>query len=261
MRRPTGFSLLEMIGVMAVMAILAGALAPSVFRMLEESYQSAEATSLETLSEALEDYIKTQKSIPSSADWVAAVADYAALPPNRVELNEKNFARRIYFDPMFFTNSNSSFSGFSQTSGLSARPYSPRIIIASSLDGAVTANLNTHDRFSAVWDQVGTPLITESKTVFVERINLVSLFKRVLLSNEATSQTSFELEGGSESAVAAASGGVDGQREIYVISDTRLELNAAPYPGGTTLRQLLVRNDTSVRYQSDGVTWSWEAGS
>ena len=37
LRTSAGFSLLEMIGVMAVMAILAGALAPSIFQMIEEA--------------------------------------------------------------------------------------------------------------------------------------------------------------------------------------------------------------------------------
>ena len=52
-KQALGFSLLELIGVMAVMAILAGALAPSVFQLIEEGYQTAERQSLKTIADAL----------------------------------------------------------------------------------------------------------------------------------------------------------------------------------------------------------------
>ena len=103
-RNNGGFSLLEMIGVMAVMAILAGALAPSIFQMIEEGYQGAEAQSIETVAQALQDYVQYTKTIPRDRveDWTAAVADYAGLSPNRVRYNDKRFERRLYIDPDFF---------------------------------------------------------------------------------------------------------------------------------------------------------------
>ena len=69
--RALGFSLLEMIGVLSVMAILAGALAPSIFRMLEEAYQDAEEQSLASIADSLQDYIKRNQEIPTLAntDW------------------------------------------------------------------------------------------------------------------------------------------------------------------------------------------------
>ena len=259
-RNNGGFSLLEMIGVMAVMAILAGALAPSIFQMIEEGYQGAEAQSIETVAQAFQDYVQYTKAIPRdrAEDWTAAVADYAGLSPNRVRFNDKRFERRLYIDPDFF-GGGSGGSGvfFSQEQGLSSMPASPRIMLVSSLDGEVRTRLNTAARFDDVWNQVSGARIQESKTVFIERVNLAPLFKRVVLSNANTSQSGFVLEAGSEGSIAAASGGSDGVRTIYVVAGSKLSLRAAPYPGGATMRQLIVDRDLSLRYETDGVTWYW----
>lgn len=254
-----GFSLLEMIGVMAVMAILAGALAPSVFQLIEEGYQSAEQRSMQTISQALQDVARRDKRVPSlaSLDWTTAVADYASLPPQRVLVNEKNFNRRLYADPMFFNNSNQAFSGYTQNQGLTARPFSPRLMVVSSLTGNISANLNTNTRFTDVWEQTSDALIVESDTLMIERINLAPLFMRVVLNNANTTQTGFSLEGSAEASVAAASAGVDGSRTIHVISGSMLALNAAPFPGSATQRQLIVSDENSLRYQLEGSAWTW----
>ena len=258
--KPAGFSLLEMIGVMAVMAILAGALAPSVFQMLEEGYQGAEAQSMETVAGALRDYVRYTKTIPAAnADrWSEAVAEYAGLSPTRVRLNEKNYARRLYIDPDFFGGGGTGGDPFyTQDQGLAVLPVSPRAMFVSDLDSNVSANLNTAVRFDDVWNQTADALIVESKTVFVERINLAPLFKRVILSNANSGQTGYVLEAASEAAVAAASGGSDGVRTIFVMAGSRLSLRAAPFPGSTTQRQLIVSRDMSLRYETDGATWFW----
>jgi prepilin-type N-terminal cleavage/methylation domain-containing protein len=257
--RNKGFSLLEMIGVMAVMAIFAGALAPSVFQVIEEGYQGAEQQSLRSIGESLERYVRSSKSIPSlaAADWASAVADYASLAPQRVLTNEKQFARRLYADPQFFTTTNQAFTGYIQTQGLANAPNSPRLMVVSSLAGNITANLNTHERFTDVWEQTADALIVETKEVMIERVNLAPLFVRMVLNNANSAQTGYVLESGTEAAVAAASGGIDGSRTVYVIAGTRLGLNQSPFPGGATQRQLIVSADDSLRYQLNGSVWAW----
>ncbi len=257
--RTSGFSLLEMIGVMAVMAILAGALAPSVFQMLERGYQDAEQQSISTVAAALQDYVLVNKTIPTENInvWTVAVAGFAALPPQRVQFNEKNFQRRLYVDPVFFTTSAQTFPGYTQTVGLAVMPNSPRAMLVSNLQGNVSAVLDQASEFDDVWNQSGTPLLAESNTLIIERINLAPLFKRLVLSNSNTSQAGYILEAGTEGAVAAGSGTVDGTRSVVVLRNSRLSLNAAPFPGGVTQRQLIVSRDLSLRYESDGSNWFW----
>ena len=258
--RARGFSLLELIGVLAVMGIMAGALAPSVFQLIEDGYADAEVVNLTTIGDSLRDYVRREKQIPTAAgdEWAREIAAYASLAPERVLRNQKRYKRRYYVDRRFFENKNKAFKGYTQQQGLSVRPYSPRIMIVSSLEGEVKANLNKPARFDAVWDGAKGARIVESKQVKIERINLAPVFVRVVLNNASTNQAGYSLEGGSDNAVAAAAGGADGSRTLYVIADTRLALNAAPYPSGGLLRQLIVKEETSLRYELAGVNWHWD---
>lgn len=257
--RQRGFTLLELIGVMAVMAILAGALAPQVVRLINEGYRTAEAKSLGSIRDALTAYIETTQQVPApaTAAWTNAVAQFAAFPPDRVRLNERNFTRRLYADPNFFSAANVAFPGYQQTTGLAAPPFSPRLMVVSNLNGNVTANLNTGAAFEAVWAQNGSATLLESPDLFIERIHLASLFNRVLLTNAAGTQAGYQLESGPEGAIAAAAGGIDGTRTLYALTGTRLRLNAAPFPGGATLRQLIVERQLSLRYDDSSGTFGW----
>ena len=264
MKQHAGFSLLEMIGVLAVMAIFAGALAPSVFQMIEEGYQGAEEQSMASVSEALKDYVQYNKEVPSLRNnaWTEAVADYAGYAPARVLSNEKNHQRRLYIDPDFLSGTSERPGRgrrpyYEQDEGLDAAPSSPRILLVSSLDGPVRARIRNASQFDDVWDQAGGALIVESKRLLIERINLAPLFKRVVLSNASNNQVGYALEDGREYSVAAASGGGDGVRVIYVIAGTKLNLHADPYPGGGVFRQLIVDEDVSLRYELGGAGWNW----
>ncbi len=255
--KTAGFSLLEMIGVMAVMAIMAGALAPSVFQMMEAGYETAEAESMESIGDNFERYVLRSKTIPAESDWVEEVADFAGMVPTRLSHNDKNYARKIYYSPKFFTNKKKTFAGFAQDTGLDVEPYSPRILIVSSLEGEVTANLNNQNRFDAVWDQTSKAKIKESKSVLIQRVNLAPHFVRTVLSNSSTNQVGYSVEGGGEGSVSAGTGASDGQRTVYLIADSLLKLRGHPYPGQPVLRQQVVKADASFRYQEDTGVWSW----
>lgn len=259
-RRATqGFTLMELIGVMAIMAILAGALAPQVFRLLDEGFQSAEEKSLATIGQSLERSIRSTHQIPAPAvaSWTAAVASYASLPQESVRLNAKNFERRLYVDPNFYSTANATFPGYQQTVGLASQPFSPRVMVISNLDGNVNTNLNTGAAFEAVWSQTGTPPIVESASLLIERLHLAPLFHRVLLQNAAAQQAGYRLEGGTEGAIAAAASGIDGSRTLWVLSGSQMALTAAPFPGGATLRQLIVDRQLSLRYEDSSGTFRW----
>ena len=255
-----GFSLLELIGVLAVMGIMAGALAPSVFQLIEDGYADAEIVNLSTIGDTLRDYVRREKTIPTASGdaWAIDIAAYASMTPQRVLRNQKRYKRRYFVDRRFFENTSQAFAGYVQERGLSARPYSPRIIIASSLDGEINQTLDTPAKFDAVWSGDEDATIVESKKVKIERINLAPLFVRVVLNNANDNQAGYALEGGADNAIAAASGGADGSRTLYLIADTRLALKAAPFPSGDLQRQIIVTEETSLRYELAGVAWHWD---
>lgn len=200
-----GFTLLEMIGVMAVLAILAAALAPNVVQMVDEGYYQAERKSLRTLADGLEQYIASSKQIPAGSAWHTAVADMVALPLSRVEQNDKRYRRQVYFDPRFLTTTDRTWNGYTQTTGLSSPPNSPRIMLVSNLRGEVRANLNSHTAFEAVWQQADGAILQESREVLIQRVNLAPMFVKI---NQPDSVPS----------------------EVYLIVDDRLGLAALEYP-------------------------------
>lgn len=254
-----GFSLLEMIAVMAIMAIFAGVLAPTVFRTIDENLAIAEEQSLVAMAEALEGYVLDNKRVPSrlSSDWAPAIAERMSESSARILSNERGFARGVYFDPRFLTTSDTAFPGFTQDLGLTSVPNSPRVLLVSDLAANAPSAPTTQAAFDAIWQQTGTPSVAEGKMVKIVRLNLAPLFHRILLTNDNAATVGFQVESGTVGSVAGASGG-PGTQTRYVIDGSKLSLFADPYPSGALQRQALVREELSYHYGLDGALWSWQ---
>lgn len=263
MKRPYknyGFSLMELIGVMAVISIMAGILAPNVIDTIKRGFGEAESNNIKALANSLEEYILQNKQIPTQAQtsWVPAIAGFSELPQNQVEFNDRGFRRRLYIDPHFFSNSDTNFPGYSQTSGLTTNVISPRIILVSDLSANAPNPPTTNSAFSAIWEQLPTALLLESETVKIERLQLAAIFHRVLLVNSNIEQAAYSLEAGGLSAVPASSGGLDGNLTLYVLSNTQLNLFLNPFPTGSLNTLSIVNSGQSYQFQTNGSNWFWK---
>jgi prepilin-type N-terminal cleavage/methylation domain-containing protein len=94
-----GFSLIEMIGVMAVMAILASTIAPNVVRSLDRAAVRAEEETLRALGEQAKLYLRDSTTPPSNGAWDAQLATYASLSPFDVLNNRRQMQRVFVNDP------------------------------------------------------------------------------------------------------------------------------------------------------------------
>jgi general secretion pathway protein G len=83
-RRPGGFTLIELIVVMAIVALLASIVAPRYFNSLQKSKETALQTSLTTLRDAIDQY----------------AADKGRYPESLQELAEARYVREIPEDPL-----------------------------------------------------------------------------------------------------------------------------------------------------------------
>ncbi len=255
-----GFTLMEMIGVMAVLAILASVLAPSVFDTIDRAVAEAEEKNLSELGDALVSHILTTKNVPlqNRNSWVPALTVYTSYPAEQTEFNQRGFRRRLYVDPRFFGTTDASFPGYTQTTGLVTFPNSPRLMLISNVKGNVPGPTNSSADFDAIWDQTASAPVLEDKNFKVHRINLRQYFHRVLLTNANTQQPGYGLETQTAQPVPGAVGGVDGTLIRYVLQDTQLRLFSTPYPAGGLSTSVLVKGEFAARYSTDGSSWFWE---
>ena len=134
-RCAAGFTMLELIGVMAVIAILSAVIVPNGLRALDRTAISAEAQTLRNLGEQVKQYLKFYGTGPGAATWTQDVGRYADLSPADILTNKRQMARSYIYEPV-------------------ATPQ--RVLILSSMRSGlvlpVTSDLNTVARFDHVWN-------------------------------------------------------------------------------------------------------------
>lgn len=256
-----GFTLLELIGVMAVMAILSAVLVPSISDSIDHAYADAETINLDELAKSLIQNLKQNQQIPTAttSTWVNAIAAQSAFSTAQIEFNKKNYRRRIIFDPQFYTTSVTNFTGLTQDQGLASEPNSPRAIIISDLSQNVPTVTNSSTVFNDIWEQNSSATIQESKFIKIKRINFSPYFHRVILSNSNSNQPYYQLENGSTVAIPAENAGADGVLTRYITSSSQLNLFQDPFPAGNLTQTTIVNNDLSFRYELIGAQWGWVA--
>jgi prepilin-type N-terminal cleavage/methylation domain-containing protein len=267
MSRPTlrtlaGFTLIEMIGVLAIISSLAAVLVPNVVKTVDEAVSEAEARNLSTLVGALDSYTSSQKRIPNAAGWVAALAASTNMSATKIDLNERGFRRGYYADPRFLTATVAPFAGYTQTNGLASAPFSPRIMIVSDLTRNAPAAPTTVAAFNAIWNQSAGASVVEGPRVRVQRMHLGSSFLPVLLTNQFTSAVAYRIGSGASVALPAVSagGGVGITRQL--LKGTNVSLQKPPFPTGALERAVLITSARELSYVSSGgatPVWAWSA--
>jgi len=264
-----GFSLIEMIGVLAVLAILAAVLAPVLIRRMDRIAGEQERASLESFDTALKQSIRRTRYIPSNADWVATIAKQLDVNPSNVATNGRRQPRFLFIDPDFQIGTNGSGLPYNQSNwistagafsgsrvvvnGLLRPPLNPRLLILSSIGDRISnAVITTSTDFNAVWnwnDASETPpapyaYLNKGTDLKVQRVNLSSLFVRLLLTtydSAGPGGTSIDWAGTND--VLAATG-VDG----YFIQNSILGL--FKHSGELDSQQILTRDSSFVYNQN-----------
>ena len=82
-RRPAGFTLIEILVVITVIAILAGLVSPMVFRNVGDAKISAARAQIETFGLALDTYFLHNDYYPTTAEGLAALVTPPVVPSSR----------------------------------------------------------------------------------------------------------------------------------------------------------------------------------
>jgi type II secretory pathway pseudopilin PulG len=263
--RSHAWTLIEMIGVMAVLAILAAILLPVWIKQIDKSVADQEKATLNSLADAFQQYILNTRVIPDQTTWYAAVASKLGLGTNDVLYNfrqQTHLQQRVFLiDPAFQA---ASALPYSQTNFLSGNvisptpmlPRNPRVMIVSSLGrvlpttvvSGVFGDTNSNPYFANLWNTADGTVPSDTAwngwagnpgDVLVQRINLAPLFVHLLMSRfNSPNAGAFAIDGTTPVAV----NNVDG----YFIQGSVLTLYTGSSPYTADTQQILTRNSSFI---------------
>jgi type II secretory pathway pseudopilin PulG len=206
--RYTAFTLIEMLGVLAMTAILAAALVPALIGQTDQAVSSQENATLQGYATALQNNIMRNRYIPGPSDWSTTLATEVGANVATVLTNLSGLPRYYVIDPALQIGTNAAgVLPYAQTnmvlsiatSGQMSQPVSPRVMIVSSTATPLPSSIIsgsgtlTSANFSNLWNwvngsvqpPVGWPANWNNHglDLQVQRINLTPLFVHLLLNN------------------------------------------------------------------------------
>jgi prepilin-type N-terminal cleavage/methylation domain-containing protein len=208
-RSTSGFTLVEMIGVLAIIAILASFLAPKVIQQLATVKRDAEDGQLATIAQGIELYVRHTHSFP--ATLTALSPDYVAAALGQLTTNPNGFLRYYFVQP--------NISGFTNATGLPTTALADaRFMVITHLSQNVNPSITTDANFETWWstDETGTPDLK------IHRGHLSHLFHLLSLSGNGAGG-SFAVDG----SPTASGGGILVPHIRYHLSGTRISLDEA----------------------------------
>ena len=147
---PSGFTLVEMIGVLAILAILASFITPNVINQLKAAKRDAEDEQLATIAKGVELYVRQTRSFPGTITVLSP--DYVPIALGQLTTNPNGFLRYFFVQP--------NISGFANSTGLLTTALADaRFILITHLGQNVNPSIITDADFETWWntDETGTP--------------------------------------------------------------------------------------------------------
>ncbi len=146
----SGFTLVELIGVLAILAILASFIAPNLISQLRSARRDAEDQQLENIAQGIELYIRQTRSFPEN--FTALSPDYVPTSSGQLTNNPNGFLRYFFVQP--------NITGFNNVIGLPPNLLADaRFLLITNLTANANPVINNDATFEAFWDldETGTP--------------------------------------------------------------------------------------------------------
>ncbi len=206
--RLSAFSLIEMIGVVAILAVIAAVLLPPMIKHTDEATRTRERASLGAISDALELNAIRSNSIPALTNWMQAAANWSAVPAFQIATNARRYPR-VYF---LRTGPNPAL-GYTQNTNGTSRPSGLQAVVVSILGGDSLTSANcpspnggylSDADFDALWKLKDRQRPTTGlwanwngtgDDFLVQQVNYGPLFHHLVLVNRDTNSPSFRING------------------------------------------------------------------
>jgi prepilin-type N-terminal cleavage/methylation domain-containing protein len=258
-RASSGFTLIEMIGVLAVIAILASVITPNALRSLDRAAITAEVQTLHNLGEQAKNYLRAQGVAPTPANWTTTIGGYADMSPVDIATNKRQMGRVYLTDP-------------------AAIPTQRVIILSSMRTGLAlptSANINTAVRFQDIWQTADRSLPTalswggwaawaavanSGDFLVIERVNLAPVYSTdlqsltITLNNRGAATASYNIvlaDGTVQAPVNVPAGAT------AILNNRRAKerFNLYRASGGATLDYSYVLSTTGKTFDFNGTNW------
>jgi type II secretory pathway pseudopilin PulG len=239
------FTVIELTGVLAILALLAAAVIPNIIRRIDRAAWQRETSDLSAMADGLVKSVRIEKRIPATNQIAAAIATYRNLSLNQVTTTPRGFQRAFLVDPNANVNGNDLRSSpFVQSnSGWTDPPTTARVMILATIARPGLSTLT--DSFNAIWDtpEGGKPAswTGQAEDLRIQRLELgKSFYKLYLLNLDPTNNGSYTFETNALSSVSMAGG----QLTSYVLDGTTVKL----YRGTNLQLRVIMNSDQSFVY-------------
>lgn len=252
--RRGAFTLIELIGVLAIMSILAAAVVPNAIRALDRASVRAEADNLHNLGEILKIYVSETNSVPSAGNWTTALAPYASANPVDLQYNKRQptsgggaIPRRYAYDG---TNQRAMFisSMRSNTALPDDATIAANFAAIWSWNSADTSSAYTPAGFNA-W----VPSLREF--LVIERINLKSELPQLqfIFRNQSTKPASYRVYSAAGTQIGAT---INIPANTFPTYNHRSNQRLCLYDGNGVLNYSFVVSTQPKNFVFDGTNWT-----
>ena len=145
-----GFTLVELIGVLAILSILASVITPNVINQLRGARRDAEDQQLANIAQGIELYLRQTRSFP--ANLTVLSPDYVPVASGQLTNNANGFLRYYFVQP--------NISGYTNAAGLAPSILADsRVLLITDLTQNANPTIITDADFETWWntDETGTP--------------------------------------------------------------------------------------------------------
>jgi len=249
-----------MVGILAVIAILAVVLIPILIKQMDQIAADRETRQLKAFADGFRQQVVKTRYIPNETSWDSMIASNVGLSIAQVRTNGRRVARAFLMDPDFVLQRsgevNPSRPPYTQNaSGSIIYPTSPRLMIISSMAQSLPVSSGVNNAFNTIWNTEEGKVPADSAwngfpkgdDLRIQRIHLGDLFVQLVLNSDFTAAGQYAVDGNS-SATLPITG--------YFLDSTMLELYDCGGTNGVPTYSEILHRSKSFSF----ISCSWQQG-